>query len=133
MTAKSLRRNHIKLAKFHIGLGLFNSSFMALVIYIATRPPEGRSFSLTAGDAAYLLFIICLPLLIHLPLALGSWRKWKVTRYISILIGAGLFLGFPIGTFVSVFFLPLTDWEPDSTDAPREPWTRPRAGNLAAS
>jgi hypothetical protein len=59
--------------------------------------------------------------LIHLALAWGSRVKSNISRRISMFIGFLLFLGFPIGTFISLFFfLPLTDWE----QAPALDWRK---------
>lgn len=71
-------------------------------------------FALTSGESAgFLLVMPGIPVLLHLLLAYGSYKKIELSRKTSVVIFALLAItALPIGTILSLFlFLPATQWE----------------------
>ena len=64
-------------------------------------------------EAAALLLVTLLPLLLHGLLAYGSYRKLELSRKASVVVFVLLALGtIPIGTLVVLFvLLPTTQWQ----------------------
>jgi hypothetical protein len=60
-----------------------------------------------------------LPIVLHLLLALGSYKKIEFSRKVSEIVFALLLLAFPVGTLMSMYiFLPATTWKSPEIEAP---------------
>jgi hypothetical protein len=97
--------NHIRLMKCHIGMATFYCCLFGVLALIASGTDSTGSF---ASAIAFL----SLPVLLHLALAYGSFRRIEISRKVSEIVFALFLLAFPIGTFLSMFlFLPATTWK----------------------
>jgi hypothetical protein len=98
--------NHLRLMKYHIGIAVFYFCLSGLLIAFS----RGAGFLLAVG-------FFFPPILIHLVLSYGSYRRNERSRKVSEILFALLLLGFPVGTLLSMYlFLPATVWQvPDDT------------------
>lgn len=115
--AKLAMPKHIALSKYLTDLAVF-WTFLSCVTAIAvyfTRP--GASVPQTIFGLAGLSVLPAL----HFVTAWGCGKKSEVARHVAKLIGFLMFCAFPIGTLMSLSYLPLTDWEPEPSAVPMQP------------
>lgn len=101
--------NHLRLMRVRIG---FVGFYIVLVLlYVGF----GYGFGVHANLFQLLImcFLFFLPMIsLHTFLAIGAKNKIEVSRKISEIVFALLFLSFPIGTILSMlYFLPKTTWK----------------------
>jgi len=61
------------------------------------------------------LMVVWLIFLLHMVLAVGSYRRYEWSRKASEIVGVIMFLGVPIGTVLGYLLLQRTMWtEPDT-------------------
>lgn len=93
------RSNHLRLMSCHLvlaGLSLALCATTALLL-----------------DAAALLLVALVPVLLHSLLAYGSYRKIELSRKASVVVFVLLAItAIPVGTLLALFvLLPCTQWE----------------------
>jgi hypothetical protein len=106
--------NHLRLMKCHIGMAIVYFCFYLFWfgVVMLDRTTNARSLVLAIG-------FLSPPVLIHLALAYGSYRRIELSRKASEIVFAILLLAFPIGTFLSIFlFLPATEWQVPEDNKP---------------
>lgn len=96
--------------KCHIGMAVFYGCLFGFVIAMLDRTISSASYALAVG-------FFSVPVLLHLVLSYGSFRRFELSRKASEVVFALLLLAFPIGTLLSMFlFLPATGWKtPDDS------------------
>lgn len=95
--------------RVHIGFVVFY--IVLVLLYVGF----GYGFGVHASlfQLVWLCFLFFLPMiLLHTLLAIGAKNKVEISRKISEIVFAFLFLAFPIGTILSMlYFLPKTTWK----------------------
>lgn len=96
------RENNIRLMKCHIGM---------LILYLLIG--VGVMAFISSGATFFSLFMLSIPVFLHLLLAYGSYKKIELSRKASVVVFVLLAIGvIPIGTILSIFiFLPATQWK----------------------
>ena len=109
------RDNHLRLKRVHIGCTIFYALFLLpMLLALLMQQPINSFFTLL------LMVIFCtFPICLHALLAYGAAQKYECSRKVSEMVFAIMLLGFPIGTWLAIyFFLPRTQWQaPDETEA----------------
>lgn len=95
-------RNHLTLAKFHIALAIVYITLFATIMIVVSNNYTHRPLLML-----YLFLIFCL----HSFLAIGARKKMEISRKISVAVGVLMLAVFPVGTIISFYFLPYTEWE----------------------
>ena len=109
------RDNHLRLKRVHIGCTIFYALFMPPTLLVLLMSIPINSFL-----TLLLMVILCtFPIGLHALLAYGAAQKYEWSRKASEIVFAMMLLGFPIGTWLAIyFFLPRTQWQaPDETEA----------------
>ena len=97
-TAAGIHRILAALYIILLGIGV------SILIVSIVSSSGGDSAPRSAGDYAWLL-VFAIPATIHIVASEGLLRKKAWARPLSIVIGIGLLLAFPIGTIVGVILL----------------------------
>lgn len=97
------RSNHLRLMACHLVLGGLSLALCATVALLQ--------------DAAALLLVALIPVLLHGLLACGSYRKVELSRQASVVVFVLLAItAIPVGTLLALFvLLPCTQWETPQT------------------
>ncbi len=107
------RDNHLRLKRVHIGWTIFYTLFLLLTLLLMQK---------NAGNAPaqfVIMVFFAFPICLHALLAYCAAQKYEWSRKVSEIVFAIMLLGFPIGTWLALyFFLPKTRWQiPDQTKA----------------
>jgi len=94
-------RNHLALAKFHVAL-----AFVYITLFVIIMNTVSNNYS----QKPLLMFYLFLFFFLHSFLAIGARKKMEITRKISVAVGVLMLAVFPIGTILSFYFLPYTEW-----------------------
>lgn len=105
----TLNDNYLRLMRVHIGFVIFYIILGLVYAFFA----YGFGADSTFGKLVVVCMVFFLPLiLLHSFLAKGAKDKSELSRKISEIVFAFLFLAFPIGTILSMlYFLPKTTWK----------------------
>ncbi len=97
--------NHITLMKCHIGMTVFYGFLYGVVVTLLPQDINSSSSAIATG-------FFLLPVLLHLALSYGSYKRIEISRKVSEIVFVLLMLALPIGTLLSMFlFLPATTWK----------------------
>lgn len=105
LEAEVFRGNDKRLMKFHVGFLIFYLLIATLVFFV---------FKVSLK----VFYLVGFPVLLHLFLAYGSYKRSELSRKISVVVFVLLAITtIPIGTVLAIFvFLPATQWESPQDD-----------------
>lgn len=101
--------------RVHIGMTVFFVVLLAFLAYPSQWLYQDSTQSSFAKNFGQMILGFAPFIILHTVLAVGAWRKSELSRKVSEIVFAIMCLGFPVGTFLALFFfLPRTVWEQKS-------------------
>jgi hypothetical protein len=119
--AKSSVPKHLALSRYLTDLAYFwglVSCISAIGIFF-THP------GVSVPQGFFYILWLCLLPGFHGVTAWGCKRKSEVARHVAKFIGFMMFMAVPIGTLLSLSYLPLTDWDEEHATGQQEAVSKP--------
>jgi glucan phosphoethanolaminetransferase (alkaline phosphatase superfamily) len=110
--SSTYKNNHIRLMRFHIGLGVMYLCLAVLITLLMNTPHYLNSPPSHGKDKIFVIaVIIYMFIAVHLVLSIGSGKRLEWSRKVSEMVGIMLCFAIPIGPFLGYFLLQRTLWK----------------------